>query len=210
MMAFEELEKSGSESHRQRLIKAFRHAQKIYERLLAEHSDRVGEVASRVAAQLGLDAFDRHLAARAGAIHDLGKFGISPELIARTGPLAPHERVEVQRHPVIGAEMLLAISNDLAPLAAAVRAHHERWDGSGYPDGLSGESIPRIGRVLAVVDVYDALTSVRPYRDSLFTPAQARAYLTDNSGTQFDPTCVAAGLDVLRAEATGRRQFSVA
>ena len=170
-MAFEALEKSGSETHKQRLIVAFRSAQKVYERLLAEHSDRVGELASRVAAQLSLDSFDRHLAERAGAIHDLGKFGISPELIARTGPLAPHERVEVQRHPVIGSEMLLAISENLSPLAAAVRAHHERWDGAGYPDGLWGESIPQIGRVLAVADVYDALTSVRPYRDSVFAPA---------------------------------------
>jgi HD-GYP domain-containing protein (c-di-GMP phosphodiesterase class II) len=120
-MAFDAIEKTGSDAHKQRLIVAFRSAQKVYERLLAEHSDRVGERASRVAAQLGLDQFDRDLAERAGAVHDLGKFGVSPELIARTGPLAPHERVEVQRHPVIGSEMLLAISEKLAPLAAAVR-----------------------------------------------------------------------------------------
>jgi len=208
-MAIEDFEKSGSERHKQRLVSAFRLAQTIYERLLAEHSDRVAKLAARVAALLDLDQSDRDVAARAGAVHDLGKFGISPSLLRRTGPLSDKERTEVERHPVIGAEMLLAISPGLASSAAAVRAHHERWDGGGYPDGLKGEDIPRLGRVLAVVDVYDALTSLRPYRDSIYTPAQAVAYLKDNSGTQFDPICVSAGLEVLLAEAIGRRHFSL-
>jgi HD-GYP domain-containing protein (c-di-GMP phosphodiesterase class II) len=208
-MAIADFEQSGSERHKQRLVSAFRLAQSVYERLLAEHSDRVARLATRVAALLDLDQLERDVAARAGAVHDLGKFGISPSLLSRTGPLSNQERAEVERHPAIGAEMLLAISLDLAPSAAAVRSHHERWDGGGYPDGLRGEDIPRLGRVLAVVDVYDALTSARPYRDSVYTRAQALAYLKDNSGTQFDPICASAGHEVLRAEAVGRRQFSV-
>ena len=164
----------------------------------------VGDLAGLIAAQLDIDRPDRLLVAHAGVVHDLGKLGLSPAILAEPGPLTPEERVEVERHPVIGAEVLLSISADLAPMAAGVRAHHERWDGTGYPDGLAGEEIPLFGRLLAVVDVYDALTHPRIYRKAVYTRSRARAYLEEHAGTHFDAECVSASLDILRAKARGR------
>jgi HD-GYP domain-containing protein (c-di-GMP phosphodiesterase class II) len=104
--------------------------------------------------------------------------------------------------------LLLSISANLAPVASAVRAHHEWWDGTGYPDGLRGERIPLLGRVIAVVDVYDALTHERAYRQGRFTPEEARRMLETGRGSHFDPSLVPVYLRILDArdgEAEGAR-----
>lgn len=178
-----------------------------YDQDLWDHSSHVADLAALLAAQLDLDHPDRLFAAHAGLVHDLGKLGLPRAILNKPGPLTAEERRAVDRHCAVGAEMLLTISPQLAPLAEAVRSHHERWDGGGYPDGLAGAKIPRSGRVLAVVDVYSALTQPRLYRRDVFSPAAARGYLEENAGTQFDPECVAASLEVLRAYEMGRRQF---
>jgi len=193
--------------HEESLVHAFDSALGAYDTHLAGHSSRVGNLAGLLAAQLDLERPDRLLVTHVAIVHDLGKLGLPRDVLVKSGPLTADERREVERHPAIGASVLLAMSQDLVPLAAGVRAHHERWDGAGYPDGLSGEQIPLFGRLLAVVDVYDALTHPRIYRSNVFSPAQARAYLEEHAGTQFDPECVRAGLEVLIAHERERRQF---
>jgi putative two-component system response regulator len=198
----------GDSEQEEMLVQALGRAVSSYDGLTGRHSGRVGVLAGLLAAQLDLSCPDRLLVAHAGVVHDLGKLGISPTILAKEGRLTPDEIDEVQRHPIIGAEMLLSLSAELAAMAAGVRAHHERWDGGGYPDGLAGEDIPVFGRVLAVVDVYDAITHPRSYRKTIYSPSHARAFVEERSGTHFDPECVSASLDVLRARERGRRQFS--
>jgi putative two-component system response regulator len=191
------------------LVRALGSAVSSYDGLTGRHSGRVGDLAALLAAQLDLDHPDRLLVKHAGVLHDLGKLGVPRAILAKEGRLTPAERAEVQRHPDIGAEMLLSISPDLAPMADGVRAHHERWDGEGYPNRLAGEAIPRFGRLLAVIDVYDAITHPRSYRKTVYSPSRAQEFLRERSGTQFDAECVSAALDVLAARQRSRRQFSV-
>lgn len=195
--------------HEDSLVRAFRKAISAYDATTGKHSGRVGDLAALLAAELDIDHPDRLLVTHAAVVHDLGKLGLSSVILNKPGPLTPEERAEMELHPVIGSEVLLSVSSDLAPMAAGVRSHHERWDGTGYPDGIAGEEIPFFGRLLAVVDVYDALTHSRTYRNFAYTPSRARAYLEEHVGSQFDAECVRAGLDVLRAKQQGRRQFAV-
>ena len=120
----------------------------------------------------------------AALLHDIGK-GLIPEaLLRKPGPLTEEERAMVQQHPVHGAAIVAALPG-MQELSLLIRHHHERWDGTGYPDGLAGEQIPLGARVIAVVDVWDALTHDRPYRRALGL-AEARAIMLDGRGTQFD------------------------
>ena len=125
----------------------------------------------------------------AGRLHDLGKVGIPPEVLEKDGPLAPDERRVVERHPAIGSNMLTSLR--LGAVSGWVLHHHERWDGTGYPDRLAGEAIPPAARILAVADAFDALTSDRVYRKRL-TDSQALGELERGAGTHFDPNVVAA------------------
>jgi ribonuclease P protein subunit RPR2 len=121
-------------------------------------------------------------------LHDIGKVAIPDAILYKPSSLDPDERALMSRHPVIGAEIVKGIEF-LAEAAAVVRSHHERWDGTGYPDGLRGEEIPLAARVFSVADVLDALTTDRPYRAAC-SLRYARAMITRESGTQFDPRVV--------------------
>jgi HD-GYP domain-containing protein (c-di-GMP phosphodiesterase class II) len=125
----------------------------------------------------------------AGVLHDVGKIAISETVLHKTQPLTPGERTMVETHAALGADLILQASEDLTPIAGLVRMHHERWDGRGYPAGLAGSRIALGARILKVVDVFDALTSARPYRRTL-AASDAMAYLRSESGTQFDPDVV--------------------
>lgn len=206
-MATSDEHPGGGHEHERSLVHAFDSALDAYDAHLGGHGTRVGHLAGLLAAQLDLDRPDRLLVTHVALIHDLGKLGLPRSILNKRGPLSPDEREAVQRHPVVGADVLLAMSRDLDQLAAGVRSHHERWDGGGYPDHLSGESIPYFGRLLAVVDVYDALTHPRAYRNQIFSPPAARAYLEEHAGTQFDPECVRASLEMLIGLERERRQF---
>lgn len=197
----------GRDKPQSSLVHAFERALDSYDAHVARHSERVSDLARVLAAHLDLDHPDRLLVARAGVVHELCKLGLPRGILGKPGPLSPDERAAMERHPIIGADVLLVMSHDLKSLAAGVRAHHERWDGSGYPDGLAGEQIPLFGRLLAVVDVYDALTHPRVYRKGVLSPAKARDYLDEHAGTQFDPECVSAGVEVLTAREQRRSQF---
>jgi diguanylate cyclase (GGDEF)-like protein/putative nucleotidyltransferase with HDIG domain len=153
------------------------------------HSARVAELAARVASRLGLDQEQIELARLAGSLHDLGKLAIPEEILRKPGPLTGPERLVLERHPQIGFRMLDSLG--IEPVAHWILHHHERWDGTGYPDRLPGSEIPLGARIIFVVDAYDAMTSDRVYRGRL-SQEDAVAELERCAGTQFDPGVVAA------------------
>ena len=157
------------------------------------HSHSVGRLAGRIGARLGSGVEQCELLELAGRLHDLGKVAIPDEILEKPGPLAPDERRVLERHPTLGSNMLTSLG--LGAVSGWVLHHHERWDGTGYPDGLAGDAIPQPARILAVADAFDALISDHPYRKRL-SQTQALAELEHGAGTQFDPTVV----DALVAE----------
>jgi putative two-component system response regulator len=123
----------------------------------------------------------------AAPMHDVGKIGISEEILSKPGPLTHEERREMERHAMIGCEILADSQSELLRVAATIAlTHHERYDGSGYPRGLAGKEIPLEGRITAVADVFDALLSERCYRSAL-SPAETMATIREGRGSHFDP-----------------------
>ena len=154
------------------------------------HSERVAWMARRMAQARGLSESSVQLVAQAGLLHDLGKIGIPGAILRKPGPLTETEWDLMRQHPVVGAQIVAPLEF-FAEGAFIVRHHHERMDGSGYPDGLVGEAIPLGARIVAVADVYDALTSDRPYRPS-WPPAQAIEQLGAQAGRTLDRELVVA------------------
>jgi HD-GYP domain-containing protein (c-di-GMP phosphodiesterase class II) len=155
-----------------------------------EHSSRVAELARAIALDLGCStrrADDIHLA---GRLHDIGKVAVPDSVLSKRTGLSEAEWELVRRHPSIGADLVSHVPG-LARLAPVIRAHHERYDGAGYPDGLWGEAIPLGARIIAVADAFDAMISHRPYRLRV-TAEDARRRLREGAGSQFDPEAVAA------------------
>jgi HD-GYP domain-containing protein (c-di-GMP phosphodiesterase class II) len=169
----------------------------------AGHSRRVTLAALQLGQAMGLPPRALEVLVRGTLVHDVGKLEVPDAVLNKPGPLTPEERRVVQRHPVAGYE-LGARLGFLPEELVIVRHHHERWDGTGYPDGLKGQQIPLLARIVAVVDVYDALTSDRAYRRA-WTPAQARAYVRERAGTQFDPEVVEVWLSLQSEPATQPR-----
>ncbi|GMA17478.1 HD-GYP domain-containing protein [Deinococcus metallilatus] len=160
------------------------------------HTLRVVGASVRLAQRLGWDE-DRVKALRWGAyLHDLGKLAIPDRVLHKCGPLDPEERRIIQRHPVIGYDLLQDLHFLPAETLDLVRCHHERWDGSGYPAGLRGQDIPETARLFAIVDVYDALTSTRPYK-AAWTHERALDEIRWQAGRQFDPRYVDAFLRLM-------------
>jgi len=149
------------------------------------HTERVSEHCMRMADELGLDAQQRQNLQWASVLHDLGKIGTPESILNKPSRLSKAEYACVQEHPAKGAEILASISQ-LADALPAIRHHHEHYDGGGYPDGLQGEQIPLLARVIAVADTYDAITSARAYRGAR-SDAEAMHIITTCSGTQLDP-----------------------
>jgi putative nucleotidyltransferase with HDIG domain len=150
----------------------------------AGHSAAVAVYSGAVARELGLTPDEEELARLAGLLHDIGKVGLPPGLLEKTGPLSPDERRLMEEHSVIG-ERILSNVTAYQEIARFVRHHHERVDGRGYPDGLGGLEIPLISRIVSVVDAYSAMTSDRPYRKAL-SDRQAQVRLRNAVGAQFD------------------------
>jgi diguanylate cyclase (GGDEF)-like protein len=164
------------------------------------HSERVAELAARVAQRMGLDQEEVEMTRLAASLHDLGKLAVPEEILRKPGPLTDGERLVLERHPQIGYRMLESLGVD--PLAEWVLHHHERWDGTGYPDGLHGADIPIGARIIFVADAFDAMTNDRVYQTKLSIGA-ALAELDECAGTQFDPAAVAAVADELAPLAAG-------
>ena len=157
-----------------------------------EHTWRVGRTSALIAGELGLPADQVELLRLAARLHDVGKIGISDLIMLKPDRLTAEEFERMKSHTTIGAEILSGGKTPLLQMAQRIAlTHHERWDGSGYPHGLSGDAIPIVGRIVAVADVFDALLSERPYKRP-WTFAEARDEIAAKSGSQFDPAVVAA------------------
>ena len=165
------------------------------ENYTAAHSEAVLALALEVAEEMGIDDAGATSVGQVALLHDIGKVGVPDAILQKRGHLTGPEWDVMREHPAIGAQIVGAIGS-LAHLAPAVRAEHERWDGSGYPDGLAGEDVPLASRICLVCDAWHAMTSDRPYRRAL-TPEQARVELEQHTGSQFCPTTVAALMRVL-------------
>lgn len=162
------------------------------------HTKRVGNTAGAIAQVLNLPQARVDLIARAAPLHDVGKIGISDTILLKPGKLSDEEFAIMRQHTVIGAKMLSGSTSPWLQLAEEIAlSHHERWDGSGYPHQLAGENIPLVGRIVAVADVFDALTHERPYKPA-WPVKEARAEIERQSAKQFDPRVVAAFLQVCK------------
>ena len=152
-----------------------------------DHALGVAEYADRIAAELRLSESARRTVIVGALLHDVGKLLVDAAILSKPGPLTPAERRQVNRHPVEGERLVQGTVD--AAVAEVVRAHHERWDGAGYPNGLCAFQIPLAARVVAVADAFLAMLEQRPYRRPLSTKAALEELLAC-AGTQFDPACV--------------------
>jgi HD-GYP domain-containing protein (c-di-GMP phosphodiesterase class II) len=158
------------------------------------HSERVAALTAQLALEMGLSESERQTAELSALLHDVGKIAVPDSILNKPGKLTPEEFAEMQKHPAHGAQILGNIqSATVKAVLPGVQYHHEKWDGTGYPEGLKAEAIPFLGRLLCVADFYDALTSARAYRAAM--PAnEAIKMIGDGAGTHFDPAVAAAAV----------------
>jgi len=154
-----------------------------------DHSKQIVELVLQVAAELGIDSRGRRDAELAALLHDVGKMRVPRALITKPAALTPDERALIETHTLEGEKMLARVGGLLGDVGNIVRSCHERWDGKGYPDGLAGEGIPLVARIVACCDAYNAMTTDRPYRNAL-ADEDALYELRLHAGTQFDPAVV--------------------
>jgi putative nucleotidyltransferase with HDIG domain len=166
-----------------------------FEQYTRSHAARMSQLAELIAVRLGLSGADLNAIKLAALLHDIGELAMDAPAVRTTGPLEFKHRIELWRHPIIG-EQQLAKRGLSRQVQLLVRWHHEWWNGSGYPDMLSGESIPVGARILRLVDTFDALTAWRPYRE-FFAEEQAVEIIAASAGLEFDPTIVAVLFDIL-------------
>jgi CHASE2 domain-containing sensor protein len=162
----------------------------------AMHIDRMSHLSKRLGLAAGMSEQEAEMLLYASAMHDVGKIGIPDRVLLKPGPLDPDEWEIMKTHTTIGADILSGSTSPLLQMAEQIAlTHHEKWDGSGYPNGLAGEEIPLVGRICAVCDVFDALTSKRPYKDA-WTVEDALDEVRTQSGQHFDPVLVELFLDL--------------
>lgn len=162
------------------------------------HSDRVADITAAMAKQMGLTIAEQDFIHVAGHLHDIGKIGIPDSVLLKPGKLTREEYEIIKLHPEMGGDILIKVKS-LKPVVQVVRHHHERWDGSGYPDGLSEWNIPLGARLIAVADAYDAMISYRTYRSQM-TQEEALHEIKRCQGSQFDPAVVEAFLKLSTSE----------
>jgi putative two-component system response regulator len=154
------------------------------------HLDRIREYCLVLATGLKYSTQEARIISYASQLHDIGEIDLPEQMLTRNGKLTPYEWEMIKRHPVVGAEILKGSPSPILQVGARIAlTHHERWDGSGYPQGLIGEEIPVAGRICAVADVFDALTTRRAYKDEL-PVEQALQLIRESSGQFFDPEVV--------------------
>jgi putative nucleotidyltransferase with HDIG domain len=171
------------------------------------HSERVTAVATSISELCTLDrSFGRDIEL-AGLLHDVGKLGIKLEILQKEASLSDSEYEDIKQHPAAGAAILKNVEN-AERIAEAVRHHHEWWNGKGYPDGISGEEIPLLARILAVADAFDSMTAGRPYKRPM-TEQEILQELRDGSGTQFDPLLIDRFVGALEKEPDFRRRINM-
>ena len=185
---------SADRAARMRAVASLAKAVDARDAYTGRHSERVATLAALVAARLGASDEEVEQTRIAGSLHDLGKLAVSEEILRKPGALTDFERLELERHPQVGFQMLESLGVDA--IAECVLHHHERWDGGGYPHGLPGPEIPLGARIVFVADAFDAMTSDRVYR-ARRTEGEALEELERNAGTQFDARVVAALAEVI-------------
>ena len=169
-------------------VRALSNAVEARDAYTGKHAERVAAYGLEIAYTLGIRLTERPELEFGFLLHDVGKVAIPDSILYKPGPLTDEERALMEQHPVIGAQIVSGIEF-MDEAVEVVRSHHERWDGRGYPDGLSGEGIPLAARVFAVADVLDALTTERPYRPA--SPLlDAREVIVADAGTHFDPSVI--------------------
>lgn len=170
------------------------------DRELSGHSERVAKNAVAIGREMGVDKSQLEELWWAGLLHDVGKIGLPESILQKPGPLSEAEKNEVRKHPEYGAEIVSPFCVGHPSITDGIRFHHERWDGLGYPSGLGKNQIPLFARIVAVADVFEALTSQRPYRAAL-TLEQAAIYIRRESGAHFAPDVVRAFDTLYRSDA---------
>ncbi len=171
------------------------------------HIDRVSLLAVSLGVHIELSRFETGTLEKGGALHDIGKIGVKDIILLKPGRLTPEEFEEIKKHPETGEKICRPL-NSLRPVLPLIKHHHERYDGSGYPSGLVGEDIPLLARIMAIVDVYDALTSRRAYRDAM-THEQAMRILRSETGDgKFDPDLFGRFEELIESRAEFKKLFS--
>ena len=165
---------------------------------LRGHSARVADLSATIAANIGMSEDEIEQVRLAGRLHDIGKIGTREAVMNKQGPLTPEEYDHVKQHVLIGWQILSPLTH-LGPVLDGIRHHHERWDGTGYPDGLAGEEIPIGARIVSIVDVWDALSTDRPYKRAYPQP-KVREILEKYRGNFFEPALVDLFLEILDDE----------
>lgn len=193
----EEWARERAEAHRVTIatLEAMVNAMEARDPYLRGHSARVADLSATVAAHLRLSDDAVEQVRLAGRLHDIGKVGTRESVMNKQGPLTPEEYEHVKQHVIIGSQILSPLVH-LGPVLGSVRSHHERWDGTGYPDGLRGEEIPIGARIIGAAEIYDALCTSRPYQEKLPSP-QAIRRMGDLAGTVLDPKVFAALAEVI-------------
>ncbi|MBR9991248.1 MAG: response regulator [Gemmatimonadetes bacterium] len=183
---------SNLEESRREALEHLARAAEFRDDVTGHHTHRVGSLSAGIALELGLDAESVDLILNAAPLHDIGKIGIPDSILMKPGPLTRDEFDVMKEHTTIGAAILAGSQSPVFVLAREIALkHHERWDGSGYPDGTRGNAIPLAGRIVCAADVFDALTNERPYKHA-FSVAATMAEIEAHAGTQFDPAVVEA------------------
>ncbi|MBW2502687.1 MAG: HD-GYP domain-containing protein [Deltaproteobacteria bacterium] len=174
----------------------------------ASHSMNVTKYAMLLGRQLGLDDEEMRILGQGAMLHDLGKIGIPDEILKKPGDLDEIEFARIKEHTLLTSEILapLETSNYYSSIA---RSHHERWDGNGYPDGLDGENIPLLARIVAVADAWDAMTSNRVYRAGMSEPVALEILEKEKSWGQWDPYLIEQFIKVIRKETESSNSYSV-
>jgi putative two-component system response regulator len=172
------------------------------------HILRMAHFSQLIARELGMSVADQELLLEAAPMHDIGKVGIADKILLKPGRLDTDEFTIMKRHAMIGYELLKGSSSRVLQVGAEIaKGHHEKFDGSGYPNGIKGTDIPIFSRIVAVADVFDALTSERPYKKA-WTIEAAVDFLNDGSGTHFDPDCVKAFLNAWEDVMSVRERYT--
>ncbi len=197
---FQELQRANQEIHLayEATLEGWARALEFRDQETEGHSRRVVDLTLRLAEALGVPTSERVHIRRGALLHDIGKMGVPDHILLKAGPLTEEEWAIMREHPKYAYELLRHIPY-LQPALDIPHYHHERWDGSGYPEGLKGNQIPLAARIFAVVDVWDALSSDRPYRPA-WPPEKVAAYLRENAGKLFDPDIVDVFLQVLQEQ----------
>jgi PAS domain S-box-containing protein len=200
LQLFVDLERSNMELMRayNEVIEGWARALELRDHGTEGHSRRVEELTLAIAKKMGVEGEELSNICQGALLHDIGKMGIPDAILQKPGPLNEDEWKIMKQHPTFAYEMLSPIDH-LKPALDIPYCHHEKWDGNGYPQGLKGEEIPLSARIFAVVDVWDALRSDRPYRDA-WSDEKALAYIKDQAGKHFDPRVVEVFLEIVQGE----------